>query len=343
MKNDKIDFIQVDSTDREFLQSEEWRNFQESAGYRTFNVSENNFSTSIIEHELPIVGRYFYIPRGPVLENPKSEILNSKQIPNSKLEIKNFLNKIIDLAKKENAGWIRVEPLSEKSFYQIKKNIKYKIAKAPHDMQPKEVFVIDITKSEEELLAQMKSKTRYNIKIAQKRGVSVYAIINGQDAISKSYIDKFIELVKITAKRDGIVPHLENYYRKMFERISGKILKVYIAEYKNRIIAANFVINYGDTATYLHGVSDNEHRNVMAPYLLQWQAILDAKKLELKKYDFGGIKTGDDNSWTGITKFKTGFSPGTQPVEFPGSYDIIIKRNKYVSYKILRFIKNLAG
>ncbi len=77
--------------------------------------------------------------------------------------------------------------------------------------------------------------------------------------------------------------HPESYYRKMFETIPAEILKLYMAEYENKIIAANIVIHYGNTATYLHGASDNEYRNVMAPYLLQWQAILDAKKAGLNK------------------------------------------------------------
>ena len=224
-------------------------------------------------------------------------------------------------------------------------------------MQPREVFVIDIMKSEEELLAQMKAKTRYNIKLSQKHNVFVKVISNFKfqilnqvqnpnDKNFKFYVDEFIRLVKITAKRDGITPHPESYYCKMFETIPGDILKLYVAEYENKVIAANIIIYYGNTATYLHGASDNEYRNVMAPYLLQWQAILDAKKAGLEKYDFGGIKTCNikhgtynKNSWSGITRFKISFAPDTKPIEFPGSYDIIIKTGIYRLYKIFQRIK----
>jgi lipid II:glycine glycyltransferase (peptidoglycan interpeptide bridge formation enzyme) len=91
------------------------------------------------------------------------------------------------------------------------------------------------------------------------------------------------------AKRQGIMAHPENYYRKMFEVIPGDILKLYVAEYENKIIAANLVVFYGETCTYLHGASDDAFRNVMAPYLLQWLQIQDAKKAGCVRYDFGGV------------------------------------------------------
>lgn len=126
----------------------------------------------------------------------------------------------------------------------------------------------------------------------------------------------------------------------MFETIPSEILKLYIAEYEGKIITANIVLFFGNTATYMHGASDNEHRSAMAPYLLQWQTILDAKKTDCTRYDLGGIKTApNDNSWSGITKFKSGFSPGIKPIQFPGCYDIIVKPARYFSYRILQKIK----
>lgn len=288
---------------KDFLQSEEWRKFQEAAGRRTFFVS----GVSIIEHNLPIVGKYFYIPRGAVSEN------NSEQI--------------INLAKREKIGWVRID----EDF----KNKNYTVKKAPHDMQPKEVFVIDITKSEEELLAEMKSKTRYNIKLAEKKNVKIFS------TREEKYLDEFLRLVNVTAKRDGITPHPDEYYRQMFAIIPADMLKLYVAEYEGKIIAANLVVFYEDTATYLHGASDNENRNVMAPFLLQWRQIQEAKKVGCAKYDFGGVKSSGDSSWAGITKFKTGFAPDTKAFEFPGSYDIVINPMKYNVYRIIQKLKSL--
>ena len=345
---------------RDFLQSKEWREFQEKAGSRVFCVENEGFSASIIEHELPVVGNYFYIPRGPVCST-----VNSQQS-------KEGIRKVIELVEKEKVGWIRVDLKDKNDLNLIKENIKQKIVKAPHDMQPKEIFVLDIAKNEEDLLSEMSQKTRYNIKLAQKRGVKVFAITNNQDTrykqsaswrtnsndkISKKYVDKFIELINLTAKRKGISFHAEDYYRKMFESLPENMLKLYIAEYNRpastreddhsstrggKVIAANLVVFYNETATYLHGATDDEYRNVMAPHILQWQAILDAKKVGYKKYDFGGISTNcklKTNNWSGITKFKLGFSPSTKPIEFLGSYDIIVIQWRYVLYRILQYIK----
>ena len=155
----------------------------------------------------------------------------------------------------------------------------------------------------------------------------------------KKYVEEFLKLTKETAKRNGITSHPEEYYRKMIESLPESMFKIYVAEYDEKIIAANLMLFFDDTATYLHGASGNEYRNLMAPYLLQWQAILDAKNDGYKFYDLGGIKTS--GGWQGITKFKLGFSPETKPMEFPGSYDIIIDRNKYLLYRVLQKIKSL--
>ena len=295
---------------KNFLQSAEWRKFQESASRKTFFVENDGFSASLIQHDLPVAGKYLYIPHGP----------------------ENFSSKILELAKKENASWLRIEPRNEDILNSIKKDTNCKITKAPHDMQPKEIFVIDISKSEDDLLVEMKQKTRYNIRLAEKKNVKIFV------SKEEKNVQRFCELVKITAKRDKVSAHSENYYRKMIEVLPEDMLKIYLAKYEDKIIAANLMVFYGDTVIYLHGASDNEHRNVMAPYLLQWQAILDAKNAGYKFYDFGGVKTS--GGWEGITKFKLGFSPSTKPVVFPGSYDIIIVPFRYYLYRVIQKIKS---
>ena len=350
-------FIQQNSPDGGFLQSDIWRKFQESTGRKIFIINDN-FHASIIEHILPVAGKYFYIPRGPIFGKSQEFPISNFQFPNEKGTKKSLLG-IIILAKKENCGWIRIEPADEKSLELIKENSGHKIVKAPHDVQPKEIFVIGLEKSEEELLSGMKSKTRYNTRLAEKKGVVVKAISNFQSPISnevpnpdiknpKYYIDNFIRLVNITAKRDGIVTHPEEYYHRMFEIIPAENLKLYAAEFQGKIIAMNLMIFFGDTATYLHGASDNEHRNVMAPFLLQWRAIRDAKKQGCGKYNFGGIRSANpvgnenrENKWDGITRFKTGFSANTKPLEFPGSYDIILNPWRYNIYRWLQEMKNI--
>ncbi len=309
----------------DFLQSKIWREFQAAVGREVFEVDEIN----ILKHTLPVVGDYFYIPRVEV-ESSKKQVVSD----------------LINLAKKENVGWIRIEPETESALNTIKNSLgslASKLVKAPHDMQPRETLVIDISKSEEDLLSEMKQKTRYNLNLAKKKDIKI--IISRE----KKYVDEFLSLVKITSLRDGIKSHEEKYYRQMVENIPAENLKIYLAEYEGKLIAANLVIFFQDTVTYLHGASDNEYRNVMAPYLLQWKQIQDAKEAGCTKYDFGGIKTSDKqqvtsdkaSNWAGITKFKLGFSPNTEPTRFPGCYDIVLKQLNYALYRTLQKIKTL--
>jgi lipid II:glycine glycyltransferase (peptidoglycan interpeptide bridge formation enzyme) len=318
----KAKSVQENSPSGEFLQSNEWLMFQESVGRKTFNLAGKNFSANIIEHRLPIAGKYLYIPKGPIFSCNMQHITCS-------------IDELIKLAKENKAGWIRIELETEEILEIVRKNIDYKIVKAPHDVQPKEIFVIDISKSEDELLAEMKPKTRYNVKLAEKRGVIVSS---GQRTVTSKNVDEFLRLTQVMAKRQGIVAHPAEYYRKMIENISGDILKLYVAEYEGRVIAANLVVFFGEACVYLHGASDDDYRNVMAPYLLQWQQIQDAKEAGCVRYDFGGVSA---INWQGITKFKLGFSPKTMPTIFPGSYDIVISMTKYRLYRSIQRLRRL--
>jgi lipid II:glycine glycyltransferase (peptidoglycan interpeptide bridge formation enzyme) len=343
MKNNLLNFIQSNSPDGGFLQSQYWRKFQESVGRKTYNVSADGENgelvawASIIEHTLPVVGRYFYVPRGPIAHNMEHITWNKTY--------NEFLSKLIVLAKKNNAGWIRIEPAGEDILEFLRSGLKnIKIRKSAVDMQPRETLVVDISGGEEDLLARMKQKTRYNIRLAEKRGVHVTC--NTKHVTPKN-IDQFLKLVKITAKRDRITAHPENYYRKMFGVIPPEILKLYVAEYEGKIIAANLVLFFGKTATYMHGASDNVHRDAMAPHLLQWRQIQDAKKAGCTMYDLGGVQSCDtkhviyNKSWEGITRFKTGFAPDMESIKFPGCYDIILKPGKYRLYRLLQKVKRI--
>jgi lipid II:glycine glycyltransferase (peptidoglycan interpeptide bridge formation enzyme) len=319
----------------DFLQSQEWRKFQENAGRKTFSVSVGDRNINIIKHKLPIIGKYFYVPRFQGTKNKEQET-------------KIFEN-IVDLAERNNAGWVRVDIDSKNDLRLITELINeldLKIKKAPHDMQPRQTFVIDISKSEEQLLAEMKSKTRYNIKLAEKKEVKISNIQSAsQRTIPNTfYIDEFLRLVKITSKRQGIVSHPDDYYRKMLEI---PCVQLYVAEYDGKVAAVAVVSFFEEVATYLHGASDDKYKSAMAPFALHWKIIKDAKESGCKRYDMGGISTNYEqrettNKWKGITRFKLGFSPETKPTEFEGSWDIIISPVKYFSYKIIQKIKSFV-
>ncbi len=310
----------------EFLQSVEWLRLQAATGKDVMPLKEGDFVANSIVHELPLIGKYLYVPRGPRVENAKF------QMPNFKKNIQT----LIDLAKEKKCRWIRIEPKTEATLETIKKSLSYKIVRAPHDMQPREVFSIDITGTEEELLAQMKPKTRYNIRLAEKRGVRVFET-RGTD-----YQEAFLNLITATSNRKGITSHPRAYYEKFLSVLPETMCRLFVAEYQGSVIAANLVMFYGNTVTYLHGGTADIHREVMAPYLLQWEQIKVAKNEGYQCYDFGGVRSENaTNSWSGITKFKLGFSPTTKTIHYPGAYDIILDSWRYLLYDGLRHLQSL--
>lgn len=323
----QVDFLNTYVADGGFLQSREWMDFQECAGKKTVHFEGDDGLATIIEHTLPLVGNYWYIPRGPVIAPNAYASESTKQ----------FLRDIIARAKKAHIGWIRIEPADEAALQLWAESIEgFVVKKAAHDMQPKEIMTVSLKSDEAEMLAQMKSKTRYNIRLAQKKGVRVFTSHEQKD------IDTFCDLVNITAKRDGIVPHPREYYRSMLQTIPDDMLKLYLAEYDGNIVAANLVVFFGTCATYMHGASGNDSREVMAPYLLQWRQMTDAKAVGCTRYDFGGVRTEDAKSaWAGITRFKQGFALAQKPTNFLGSYDVVIAKNTYRLYRILQSLTSI--
>jgi lipid II:glycine glycyltransferase (peptidoglycan interpeptide bridge formation enzyme) len=119
-------------------------------------------------------------------------------------------------------------------------------------------------------------------------------------------------------------------------------VELWVAEsLNNDIIAANLMVFYGDTATYLHGASNYAFRALMAPNLLQWNLIQEAKKRGFKYYDFHGIAPNENpkHPWAGVTRFKKGF--GGEIANYPGTYDFIYETGWYKIYKLFRKINRL--
>ncbi|MDP3957751.1 MAG: peptidoglycan bridge formation glycyltransferase FemA/FemB family protein [bacterium] len=334
----------------DFLQSEEWMKFQEATGREVVRLSQDGFSANGIMHTLPLVGKYLYTPRWPSSRISNYSFESEPEGSSLKVDDQFLISKLIEKAEEKKVNWVRIEPQTEEVLEMIRKEIvtlrltqsgNLAMTKAPHDVQPRETFVMDITPSLETLLAQMKPKTRYNIGLAEKRGVKVFA------TREEKYQEAFLDLITTTADRKEIVPHPRAYYQKFFTDLPEDMCQLFVAEYEGRILAANLLIIYGTRVTYLHGGSGNEHRDVMAPYLLQWEQMKLAKERGCTEYDFGGVRAEPNTkyqilntkSWGGITRFKMGFSPQTQPTVFPGAYDIILNHSKYALYNRLRMFK----
>jgi peptidoglycan pentaglycine glycine transferase (the first glycine) len=300
----------------ELLQSWEWGEFQEKAGVKVLRLGVEDGGklvavASLIKRSLPLGMNYFYCPRGPIV-NYKLSIVNEKLFDFLLFEIKKIANK-------EKVIFLRIEPIDKinNSSFIINNSL---------DVQVSKTIILDLTKSEEELLVAMHQKTRYNIRLAEKKGVKI------KEAGIEEF-DKFWELMSATVNRDGFRLHEKEYYKKMLE---VENIKLFFGEVENKILCAGIFSFFGDTAVYLHGASSNENREVMAPYLLQWELIKIAKASGCKFYDFFGI---DEKKWPGVTRFKRGFSG--QETNYPGTFDVIFEKTKYKVYKFLRTIRRM--
>ncbi len=250
-----------------------------------------------------------------------------------------LLRALVKEAKARGVMYFHLEPpielCNESLFKQFQVELSLRKARA---FQPLDTQMLDLHRDESALLAAMHEKTRYNIRLAEKRGVEV-RVASGE-GVAKA-LEQFIVLNKQTAVRDKFTSHGSAYYRRLHEHLGEDMLRVYVAIFEKQPIAANIVVHYGDTATYVHGASSNAFRNVMAPHLLQWRQILDAKLAWKTWYDFYGIQTPararaskHGATWAGITRFKLGF--GGQTVSYLDAYELPVRWGWYRLLKVLQ-------
>lgn len=305
------DSEKCDKTLGHFLQSKEWEEFQRSLGREVFRIGE------VLITKLPLIAGKSYLYSGGF----------------SDLGFKIY--DLRKLARENQAIFIKYESMTDdKDFAQ--ELVKLGFKKSAKEVQPQRTIVLDLTKNEEDLLLAMHQKTRYNTRLAVKQGVKItnpkHQIPNkSQTPNSKSEMDEFWELMQKTSSRDKFSSHTKEYYEKLIP-----FTKLLVAQYNGKTIAANIILFYGDTAYYVHGASDYEHRSLMAPYLLHWETIKYAKERGYKKYDLWGI---DEKKWPGVTRFKSGF--GGQVIEYIGSFDCVFQPFWYKLYNVRNKLKSL--
>jgi lipid II:glycine glycyltransferase (peptidoglycan interpeptide bridge formation enzyme) len=273
---------------------------------------------------LPLGKYYLYAPYGPVGD--------------LRFEILDFRFLMQELRRKfPDAVFARLEPKNSNlisyfsSLFAKTKNI-----------QPGKTLIVDLSKSDEQLLGEMHHKTRYNIRLAQKHGVEVkdqFSISVGSGFFLREAVDLLVE----TAARQGYKGFNTDYYNKLISHFTlhnrGNLkLHVYKAVYQNKLLASAIMIDCGHTRTYLFGGSSDEFKNVMAPYLLHWQAMQDAKSAALKYYDFWGTETSAGKQ-AGFVRFKMGF--GGQEKIYAGAWDYSFRLWQYKIYKLFRNFRRL--
>ncbi len=309
----------------EFLQSWEWGKFKSNVGsevirLRLLEKKEVKAQVQGFVHNIGFGFKYLYIPRITSLNIRDWEIL-------------------IEFFKKEKYIFLRIESAQENTYQSLFTSLQSPVF-TQKTLQPQNTLVLNIKVPKEILLANMHAKTRYNIKLAERKGVIVKQEKN---------VDIFWELNQQTTNRDGFKSHDKKYYQKMLESSTTHQFTAYI---DSEPIASNICVGFADTFTYLHGASGNKHRNLMAPYLLQWKQIEHAKENKFTMYDFWGVSPQSkeklqttfhnlswklDDKWTGITRFKAGF--GGERKNYPDATIMVLNSLKYKIYKIAKKIR----
>lgn len=234
-----------------------------------------------------------------------------------------LLDGVKELAKEYNAYAIKIDPdvpSSNEQFASYLKDYGFRLKSGGKNfeaIQPKYVFRLNVEgKTEEEILAGFHQKWRYNIRVAQKKGVEVR--ICGEEMVPA-----FADLMLTTGVRDGFVTRQPEYFRNLLRNL-GEHARLYMAFSEGVPIAGTLAIHYGDKVWYLYGASSNEHRNLMPNYLLQWNMIQWAIETGCRIYDFRGVSgdVSEDNPLYGLYRFKKGF--GGDFTEFIGEMDYVV-------------------
>ena len=293
---------------KSFLQTKEWADFKCQFDWRSFWVKEN----IILGRNLVLGKSMLYCPE-----------LNFSTWQDQNEE---FMAAVRELAKKEKAIFLRLEFLNKKDPEKEDFLKKLHFKKAFEEIQPENRVWIDLTPSHEEILAQMKSKGRYNIKIAQKHGIKIESFENP----TSEQTEEFYGLYHQTAKRNKFSFRGRKYFQELSKL---PYVKLYLAKHQGETLAASFIVFYEDMASYLYGASSSEKRNLMAPYLMHWQIMQDAKQAECKIYDLLAIAPEGDEKhrFTNLTRFKEQF--GREKVQLMGSWDLIFQPFWYKLYR----------
>lgn len=293
-----------------------WGEFQKSIGRKSWFFEEDGASAVVVKHNLPFGLNWLEVPRGPLFKDEKN--------------LEKILKTIEKKGRHEKAIFIRFSPYAKITNHKSHHGGQAKFRNALADHHPTTSLTIDIQHGEDDILKQMKPKGRYNIKVARKHEVKVEA---------STEVDDFYDLLKKTGNRDGFGIHPKSHYEKMLQVFGDQHIQLLLADFEGETIAGGIFIYMDDWGIYYYGASDSKYRNVMAPYLVQWEAIREAKERGCKYYDFLGIapEHAKKHPWKGVTEFKKKF--GGHIVNYPHAKEIVLRPFWYWAYRAYKRLK----
>ncbi len=305
------------------LQSWGWGELKASAGWHPLRLAlwdtqrEQIVAAAQVlrrtPRHLPLrVGHLAYIPKGPMLDWSDHDVSGL---------IQTFFAHLHTNLVQQGALALQAELACEVESPESKFLISDLHAmnfRRVQSIQPGRTIVLDLTSDEDTLLANMKEKWRYNIRLAGRKGVQIRVAETVED------VEQWYGLLQTTSIRDRFGIHTLEYYRRAWQIFaSRKQARLLLAQYNGQLLAGIFVGLISKQAVYLYGASSNEQRQLMPNYLLQWEAIRWAKQAGADTYDFWGIPETDDQSeaMAGVYRFKSGW--GGSIVRFSGNYECI--------------------
>lgn len=312
------------------LQTSSWGRFKSEFGWHARRVvvrdgKEIVAGAQVLFHRLPLGWTLAYVPKGPVYDLDHSEAVQC------------LFDALHRVCRANRAIALKLEPDMFESAELSARLARYGFGPSEHTIQPRRTILVDIDGREDEVLQRMKSKTRYNIRLAERKEVRVH---QG----SRQDVEAFNRLMIVTGERDAFGVHNPAYYERAYELlVSADLARLFIATYEGQPLAGIIVFWCGHRGWYVHGASGNEHRNKMPTYALQWAAIRWVKSRGCTIYDLWGVPDEDEETleaqftdrkeglW-GVYRFKRGF--GGRLVRYAGAFDHVYIKPLYWLYRL---------
>jgi lipid II:glycine glycyltransferase (peptidoglycan interpeptide bridge formation enzyme) len=309
------------------LQSYEWGEFKRRLGWRPIRL--------VLERDGAVVGlaQFLAYDTGPFVPGALWYCTKGPWLPwDDEEAVRTFFEGVREVARREGAHTVKIEP----DVLEEQKDIKTLLGeigfrKARYDLNLKTTLVVDLSLSEEELLARMKSKTRYNARLAARKGVEVV-----EPEFEEGWAT-FYEWMKATSERkeDYVLRRSRDYLhgvmRSMHDAGQGRL---FFAEHEGTPLAGMYVFTFGEKYWYMYGASSDEKRNLKPNYVLQWEVMRWAKQRGLTHYDMVGVpkpeELNESSSLWNVYKFKEGF--GGELVDSLGCFDLPVKKTRAAAW-----------
>jgi len=312
------------------LQTWEWGDLKAKTGWIPFRImiekeGQPVGAVTVLKRAIPLLKKnIFYAPRGPVLDIKEPGLFPF------------LLTKMKALAREHQVIFLKIDPdvpAHDLAWQDALKQAGFRSAdkgEGFEGVQPKYVFRLDISPDSDQLMRNFHQKTRYNIRLAERKGVEIVETGTRED------LPVFYRVLQETCERDHFLVRSYQYFEDLYDYlVPPGYAKLFLAKLGGKVIAGTLLLKLGDKAWYLYGASSNKERNAMPNYLIQWTMIQWAKSQGCTLYDFRGVpgQLTEENPLYGLYRFKKGFSG--EFTEFIGEYDLVYQPAAYWLYQTL--------